>query len=51
LGPISVFHYYDPQAVVEASSIPALHLGVLGAVALVGFVAAGIAFQRRDLVR
>lgn len=51
LGPISVFHYYDPQSVVEANSIPAFHLGVLGAAALVGFVAAGVTFQRRDLVR
>lgn len=49
LGPASLFHYYDPVSIVDAGSIPALHLGVLGAVAVATFAAALIAFQRRDI--
>ena len=49
LGPVSVFHYYDPHGVVETGSAPAAHLLVLGCVAVAGFLAAVIAFQRRDI--
>ena len=49
LGPFSVFHYYDPHGVVETGSAPAAHLLVLGCVAVAGFLAAGIVFQRRDI--
>ena len=51
LGPISVFHYYDPVSIADRGYVPALHLGVLGAVAVLGFVGAVVAFNRRDISR
>ena len=49
IGLLSLFHYYDPVSVVDKGAVPALHLGVLGAVAVVGFAGALFAFQRRDI--
>ena len=51
LGPVSLFHYYDPLSIVDNGSVSALHLGVLAAVAVVGFAGALVAFQRRDISR
>ena len=51
LGPLSVFHYYDPVSTVIDGAVPLLHLSVLGSVALAGFAAAVLAFQRRDIAR
>ena len=49
LGPVSVFHYYDPLSIVETGKLPILDISVLGIVAILGFFCAGIIFQRKDL--
>ena len=38
-----------PVATVSDRAVPLLHLSVLGSVAVVGFAAAVLAFQRRDI--
>lgn len=49
LGYVSLYHYYDPLGVTQASGLPVRDLAVLLGVAAVGFGAALVAFQRRDL--
>ncbi|MQF69743.1 ABC transporter permease [SAR202 cluster bacterium AD-804-J14_MRT_500m] len=49
LGPVSVFHYYDPLSIVETGRLPSLDIVMLGVIAVLGFFCAGIIFQRRDL--
>lgn len=51
IGPFSLFHYYDPVAVVSDGALPPLHLGVLAVAAAVGLVAALVTFQHRDITR
>jgi ABC-type transport system involved in multi-copper enzyme maturation permease subunit len=51
LGPLTVFHYYDPLSVSQRSGLPWGDIGVLGAVAAVGLVASLVIFQRRDIAR
>ncbi len=50
-GPLSVFHYYDPQGIAEMGGLPVRDLAVLFGVGLVGFVGALVVFQRRDIAR
>ena len=49
LGPLSVFHYYDPAAVATSEGVPWRDLAVLGGVAVVGWGAALVIFQHRDI--
>ncbi len=49
LGYISIFHYFDPIAIVAEGGFPSLEIGILLSVALVTTVAAIFAFQRRDI--
>ena len=51
LGPISIFHYYDPLAIARAGAVPTADALALAAVAGVSTVAAFIVFQRRDITR
>lgn len=48
LRPLSLFKYYDPQAVMR-TGLGAADVAVLGAVAVVASVAAFVVFARRDL--
>lgn len=50
LGLLSIFYYYDPVSVAVEGSFPALHVGVLLAIATVTFGASAWHFQRRDIV-
>ena len=49
LGPLSIFYYYDPVSIVGRGGVLGLHLAVLGLVAIVGFAAAIVTFERRDV--
>ena len=49
VGYVSLYHYYDPLGVTQASGLPIRDLAVLLGVAAAGFGAALVAFQRRDL--
>lgn len=49
LGPISLFHYYNPSNVLTGHGVPLFQMGVLGAVALAGFAASVVIFVRRDI--
>ncbi len=49
VGVLSVFHYYDPLRVSREGTLPWRDLAVLFGVALAGFAAALVAFQRRDV--
>lgn len=49
LGPLAVFHYYDPLGVSVADALPVSDVLVLFAVGLVGTAAAFLAFMRRDI--
>ena len=51
LGPLSVFHYYDPLAIARDGGFPWRDVGVLMAAGVVGFGAALVLFQRRDIAR
>lgn len=49
LGPLTLFHYYDPLGVVRNGDVPWRDLAVLFSVAVAGFAAALVTFQRRDI--
>ena len=49
LGPVTIFHYYDPIAIVQQGAVPWNHALVLLGVAAAGFAAAITVFQRRDI--
>ncbi len=49
VGFVSLYHYYDPLGVTQASGLPLRDLAVLLSVAAAGFGAALVAFRRRDL--
>lgn len=51
LGPLSLFHYYDPVEMAHTNAFAWLDLGVLGAVAVAGFGGALAVFWRRDIAR
>lgn len=51
LGYVSLFHYYDPVAVVESGQPPWRDLAVLLSVTAVSLGAAIAVFQRRDIAR
>ena len=51
LAPLSLFYYLDPLAVATSGSSLLRDVLVLFGVALVGFVAALVLFQRRDITR
>jgi len=51
IGPLSIFHYYDPLAIVRAGVVPTADALVLAAVAVVTTAAAFVVFQRRDITR
>ena len=50
-GPLSLFYYYDPQAISEFGGLPWRDLAVLFTVAVIGFGGALVVFQRRDIAR
>ena len=49
LGPWTVFHYYNPIAIVQQGTVPWNHALALLGVAVAGFAAAIAVFQRRDI--
>jgi len=49
VGPISVFHYYDPVTVAVSASLRVLDVAALAVVATAGFGASIVVFQRRDI--
>ena len=49
VGPVSVFHYYDPVTVAVTGSLRVLDVAVLAAVAASGFGASAVVFDRRDI--
>ena len=49
LGPLSIFHYYDPVSIIGRGGVLGLDLAILGIVAIIGFAAAIVAFERRDI--
>jgi ABC-2 type transport system permease protein len=49
LGPLSIFYYYDPLSIARDGGIPWLDISVLLGVGAVGFIAALVVFQRRDI--
>jgi ABC-type transport system involved in multi-copper enzyme maturation permease subunit len=49
LGPLSIFHYLDPPAVLRSGSLGLEDVAVLGGLALVTAAAAHVAIGRRDL--
>ena len=49
LGPLTIFHYYNPIAIVQQGVLPWNHVLVLLGVAATGYVAAIAVFQRRDI--
>lgn len=49
LGPLSIFHYYDPLGVSRAGALDLGDLLVLAAVGLIGTTAAFAIFLRRDI--
>ena len=49
LGPWTVFHYYNPTAIVQQGTVPWNHALVLIGVAAAGYAAAIAVFQRRDI--
>lgn len=51
LGPLAVFHYYDPLSVSVADALPVADVLVLMTVGIVGTAAAFVVFQRRDITR
>lgn len=51
LGLLTVFHYYDPLAIAREGGIPWLDIGVLMGTGAMGFAAALVVFQRRDIAR
>jgi ABC-type transport system involved in multi-copper enzyme maturation permease subunit len=44
-----IFHYYDPLKVLDSGNVPAKSVLLLLAFAAVGFGAALLVFQRRDI--
>ncbi|MBI2856062.1 MAG: ABC transporter permease subunit [Chloroflexi bacterium] len=49
LGPWSLFHYYNPAAIVQSGTVAWEHALALSGVALACFTAAVLAFQQRDI--
>lgn len=49
LGPLTVFHYFDPLAIARSQSVPWKDTLVLIGIGLVGFSSALVVFQRRDI--
>ena len=49
LGPLTVFHYYNPIDIVQHGTVPWSHALVLIGVAATGYAAAIAVFQRRDI--
>jgi ABC-type transport system involved in multi-copper enzyme maturation permease subunit len=49
LGPLSIFHYLDPQAILGEGSVGVADAAVLGGAALVACAAALVLIERRDL--
>ena len=51
LGPLTLFHYYDPLGLVQRGEVPWRDLGVLFGVAAATLGASLVVFQRRDISR
>ena len=51
LGPLAVFHYYDPLSVSVEDALPVRDVFVLMSAGIVGTAAAFGVFQRRDIMR
>ncbi|MBI4233190.1 MAG: ABC transporter permease subunit [Chloroflexi bacterium] len=49
LGPLSLFHYYDPVRIAATGSLRVVDLGVLLGAAVLGLAAALAVFHRRDI--
>jgi ABC-2 type transport system permease protein len=49
LGTLTVFHYYNPTAIVQQGAVPWNHALVLIGIAAAGYAAAIAVFQRRDI--
>ena len=49
VGPISLFHYYNPSDVLLGGGAPWFGMGILLAIATIGYAVALIAFNRRDI--
>jgi len=49
LGPVTIFHYYNPIAIVQQGAVPWNHILVLLGVAATGYAGAIAVFQRRDI--
>jgi ABC-2 type transport system permease protein len=50
LGILSPFRFYDPQTIVASGNLPLVNTFVLLLTFLVGFIVAGLLFQRRDII-
>ena len=51
LGPLSPFHYLDPQEIMRDSGFPWRDLAILGATSLIASALAVLVFRRRDITR
>lgn len=51
MGPLAVFHYYDPLSVSVEDKLPMWDICVLISVGVLGTAAAFVIFQRRDIMR
>ena len=49
VGPVSLFHYYNPSDVLLGGGIPWFGMGVLLAVTALGYAVALVVFNRRDI--
>jgi hypothetical protein len=49
LGPVSVFHYYDPGKILGVAGLPGRDVLVLAAAAAVAALAAHLLVERREL--
>ena len=46
---LSPFRYYNPFDLITGNTLPLRNLAVLGGIALAGFAAAYVLFERRDI--
>ena len=51
LGPVSIFHYYNPVALADGGGNPLRDISVLLSIAVIAYAFAYYYFQRRDIAR